>query len=98
MLAELGLKLADRIGETVAVFDRGLTVLSGESRRDANTILGLGLQLLAGEWAEQKLLPAGVGHASVHARFTTAGLDGQTVANIVELLRSCGAVTDSDEA
>ncbi|WP_099243547.1 DNA repair protein RecN, partial [Mycobacterium sp. shizuoka-1] len=76
-------------------FDRGLTVLTGETGT-GKTMVVTGLHLLGGARADASRVRSGAARAVVEGRFATADLDAATAAQIDEILDSSGAERDDD--
>ncbi len=95
MLAELRIESLGAISSAVAEFDRGLTVLTGETGT-GKTMVVTGLHLLGGARADATRVRSGAGRAVVEGRFSTAELDPPTAAQIDEILESSGADRDDD--
>ena len=95
MLAEIRIESLGAISSAVAEFDRGLTVLTGETGT-GKTMVVTGLHLLGGARADATRVRSGAGRAVVEGRFSTAELDPPTAAQIVEILESSGADRDDD--
>ena len=95
MLSEIRIESLGAIGSAVAEFDRGLTVLTGETGT-GKTMVVTGLHLLEGARADPTRVRSGAERAVVEGRFTTAELDGAAVSEVTEILASCGAERDED--
>ena len=95
MLSEIRIESLGAIGSAVAEFDRGLTVLTGETGT-GKTMVVTGLHLLEGARADPTRVRSGAQRAVVEGRFTTADLDGAAVSEVTEVLGSCGAERDED--
>ncbi len=95
MLAEIRIESLGAISSAVAEFDRGLTVLTGETGT-GKTMVVTGLHLLGGARADATRVRSGAGRAVVEGRFSTAELDPPTAAQIHEILESSGADRDDD--
>lgn len=95
MLAEIRIESLGAISSAVAEFDRGLTVLTGETGT-GKTMVVTGLHLLGGARADATRVRSGAGRAVVEGRFSTAEVDAPTVAGIDEILESSGADRDDD--
>ena len=95
MLAEIRIEALGAINSATAEFDRGLTVLTGETGT-GKTMVVTGLNLLSGARADANRVRSGSGRATVEGRFTTEDLDAQTVAAVDEVLESTGADRDDD--
>lgn len=95
MLAEIRIESLGAINAATAAFDRGLTVLTGETGT-GKTMVVTGLHLLGGARADATRVRSGAARASVEGRFSTAELDAATAAQIDEILDSSGADRDDD--
>ncbi|MCB1287316.1 MAG: DNA repair protein RecN [Mycobacterium sp.] len=95
MLAEIRIEALGAINSATAEFDRGLTVLTGETGT-GKTMVVTGLNLLGGARADATRVRSGSDRAVVEGRFTTDDLDAQTVAAVEEVLESTGADRDDD--
>ncbi len=89
MLSEIRIESLGAIGSAVAEFDRGFTVLTGETGT-GKTMVVTGLHLLGGARADPSRVRSGTDRAVVEGRFTTADAD------VGELLDLCGAERDDD--
>ena len=95
MLSEIRIESLGAIGSAVAEFDRGLTVLTGETGT-GKTMVVTGLHLLGGARADPARVRSGADRAVVEGRFTTTDVDGPVAADVTDLLDSCGAERDDD--
>ena len=95
MLAEIRIDALGAISAATAEFDRGLTVLTGETGT-GKTMVVTGLHLLGGARADASRVRSGAARAVVEGRFSTADLDPTTAAAIDEILDSSGADRDDD--
>ena len=95
MLAEIRIDSLGAISAATAEFDRGLTVLTGETGT-GKTMVVTGLHLLGGARADATRVRSGSGRAVVEGRFATDDLDPVTGAAIEEILDSSGADRDDD--
>ena len=95
MLAEIRIEALGAISSATAEFDRGLTVLTGETGT-GKTMVVTGLHLLGGARADATRVRSGAGRAVVEGRFSTDDLDPVTAAQIDEILESSGADRDDD--
>jgi DNA repair protein RecN (Recombination protein N) len=95
MLAEIRIESLGAISAATAEFDKGLTVLTGETGT-GKTMVVTGLHLLGGARADATRVRSGSGRAVVEGRFTTEELDPATAAQIDEILDSSGADRDDD--
>ncbi|MGV0746526.1 DNA repair protein RecN [Mycolicibacterium sp. XJ870] len=95
MLAEIRIESLGAISAATAEFDRGLTVLTGETGT-GKTMVVTGLHLLGGGRADATRVRSGADRAVVEGRFSTIEL-GTDVADRVEvILDSSGADRDDD--
>ncbi|BBX08312.1 DNA repair protein RecN [Mycolicibacterium aichiense] len=95
MLAEIRIESLGAISAATAEFDRGLTVLTGETGT-GKTMVVTGLHLLGGARADATRVRSGSERAVVEGRFATAELDDATGKRIDEILDSSGADRDDD--
>ena len=95
MLSEIRIESLGAISAATAEFDRGLTVLTGETGT-GKTMVVTRLQLLGGARADANRVRSGAERAVVEGRFTTADLDEKAVAQLDELLDASGAERDED--
>ncbi len=95
MLTELRIESLGAISVATAEFDRGLTVLTGETGT-GKTMVVTGLHLLGGARADATRVRSGADRAVVEGRFTTTDLDDATAARLDEVLDSSGAERDED--
>ncbi len=95
MLSEIRIESLGAISVATAEFDRGLTVLTGETGT-GKTMVVTGLHLLGGARADANRVRSGAERAVVEGRFTTADLDDKAVALLDELLDGSGAERDED--
>jgi len=95
VLAEIRIDSLGAIKTAVAEFDRGLTVLTGETGT-GKTMVVTGLHLLGGARADANRVRSGAERAVVEGRFTTAELGEREAGRIDEILESCGAERDED--
>ena len=95
MLAEIRISSLGAISAATAEFDRGLTVLTGETGT-GKTMVVTGLHLLGGARADATRVRSGADRAVVEGRFGTDDLDPATAARIGEILDSSGADRDDD--
>ena len=95
MLAEIRIESLGAISVAAAEFDRGLTVLTGETGT-GKTMVVTGLHLLGGARADATRVRSGADRAVVEGRFTTAELDDAAAGQIDEILDSSGADRDDD--
>ena len=95
MLAEIRIESLGAITSATAGFDRGLTVLTGETGT-GKTMVVTGLHLLGGARADATRVRSGADRAVVEGRFSTGDLDAATAAQINDILDSSGADRDDD--
>ncbi|MCW2551832.1 MAG: recombination protein RecN [Mycobacterium sp.] len=95
MLAEIRIQELGAIRAATAEFDRGLTVLTGETGA-GKTMVVTGLHLLGGARADASRVRSGSERAVVEGRFTTTELGGAVAERIDEILDSSGADRDDD--
>ena len=74
MLTEIRIESLGAISVATAEFDRGLTVLTGETGT-GKTMVVTGLHLLGGARADATRVRSGADRAVVEGRFTTTDLD-----------------------
>ena len=93
MLSEIRIESLGAISTATAEFDRGFTVLTGETGT-GKTMVVTSLHLLGGARADASRVRSGAARAVVEGRFTTTELgDGSVVADILE---ASGADRDDD--
>jgi DNA repair protein RecN (Recombination protein N) len=95
MLAEIRIESLGAISVATAEFDRGLTVLTGETGT-GKTMVVTGLHLLGGARADATRVRSGADRAVVEGRFTTTDLDDAVAAQLDRILDSSGAERDED--
>jgi DNA repair protein RecN (Recombination protein N) len=95
VLAEIRIQELGAIRSATAEFDRGLTVLTGETGA-GKTMVVTGLHLLGGARADASRVRSGSERAVVEGRFTTTELGGTVAGRIDEILDSSGADRDDD--
>ena len=95
MLSEIRIESLGAISTATAEFDRGLTVLTGETGT-GKTMVVTGLHLLGGARADATRVRSGADRAVVEGRFTTTALGDGVAARIDEILDSSGADRDDD--
>ena len=95
MLSEIRIESLGAISSATAEFDRGLTVLTGETGT-GKTMVVTGLHLLGGARADATRVRSGAARAVVEGRFSTDDLDPVTAGQISEILESSGADRDDD--
>ncbi|MDT5325658.1 MAG: repair protein RecN [Mycobacterium sp.] len=95
MLAEIRIEALGAINAATAEFDRGLTVLTGETGT-GKTMVVTGLHLLGGGRADASRVRSGSERAVVEGRFTTTDLGGDVSVRVDDILDSSGAERDDD--
>src|ERR1700687_78194 len=95
MLTEIRIEALGAISTATAEFDRGLTVLTGETGT-GKTMVVTGLHLLGGARADASRARSGADRAVVEGRFSTAELGDGVAAQVDEILDSSGAERDED--
>ncbi|OBJ50401.1 DNA repair protein RecN, partial [Mycobacterium sp. 1423905.2] len=95
MLTEIRIESLGAISIATAEFDRGLTVLTGETGT-GKTMVVTGLHLLGGARADASRVRSGAERAVVEGRFTTTDLDEAAAAHLGEILDASGAERDED--
>jgi DNA repair protein RecN (Recombination protein N) len=95
VLSEIRIEALGAISVATAEFDRGLTVLTGETGT-GKTMVVTGLHLLGGARADANRVRSGAERAVVEGRFTTADLDQKAVAQVDQMLDASGAERDED--
>jgi DNA repair protein RecN (Recombination protein N) len=95
VLSEIRIESLGAISTATAEFDRGLTVLTGETGT-GKTMVVTGLHLLGGARADATRVRSGAERAVVEGRFTTSELGEHVTAQIDEILDSSGAERDDD--
>jgi DNA repair protein RecN (Recombination protein N) len=95
VLAEIRIEALGAIDAATAEFDRGLTVLTGETGT-GKTMVVTGLHLLGGARADATRVRSGSERAVVEGRFTTTDLADHVSGRIDDLLDSSGAERDDD--
>jgi len=95
VLSEIRIESLGAISVATAEFDRGLTVLTGETGT-GKTMVVTGLHLLGGARADANRVRSGAERAVVEGRFTTADLDDTATALLDEMLDGSGAQRDED--
>jgi DNA repair protein RecN (Recombination protein N) len=95
MLTEIRIESLGAISAAVGEFDRGLTVLTGETGT-GKTMVVTGLHLLGGARADATRVRSGAERAIVEGRFTTTDLDEATVVKLNDVLEASGAERDDD--
>jgi DNA repair protein RecN (Recombination protein N) len=95
MLNEIRIESLGAISVATAEFDRGLTVLTGETGT-GKTMVVTGLHLLGGARADATRVRSGADRAVVEGRFTTTDLDDTVAAQLDGMLDASGAERDED--
>lgn len=95
MLTEIRIESLGAISAATAEFDRGLTVLTGETGT-GKTMVVTGLHLLGGARADANRVRSGAARAVVEGRFCTTDLAQTLAAQIGEILEASGADRDED--
>lgn len=95
MLTEIRIESLGAISAAVGEFDRGLTVLTGETGT-GKTMVVTGLHLLGGARADATRVRSGADRAVVEGRFTTTDLEDAVVAQLDAMLDASGAERDED--
>ncbi len=95
MLSEIRIESLGAISVATAEFDRGLTVLTGETGT-GKTMVVTGLHLLGGARADANRVRSGAERAVVEGRFTTGDLDDKAAALLDGMLDGSGAERDED--
>lgn len=89
MLTEIRIESLGAISAATAEFDRGLTVLTGETGT-GKTMVVTGLHLLGGARADANRVRSGADRAIVEGRFTTVDLDQSATAHLDHMLDASG--------
>jgi DNA repair protein RecN (Recombination protein N) len=95
VLAEIRIESLGAISTATAEFDRGFTVLTGETGT-GKTMVVTGLHLLGGARADATRVRSGAERAVVEGRFTTTELGDGVAAHVDGILDSSGADRDDD--
>jgi DNA repair protein RecN (Recombination protein N) len=95
VLTEIRIESLGAISVATAEFDRGLTVLTGETGT-GKTMVVTGLHLLGGARADATRIRSGAERAVVEGRFTTSDLDDAVCAGLDQVLDASGAERDED--
>jgi DNA repair protein RecN (Recombination protein N) len=95
VLAEIRIESLGAISTATAEFDRGFTVLTGETGT-GKTMVVTGLHLLGGARADANRVRSGAPRAVVEGRFTTTELGDGVATRVDEILESSGADRDDD--
>lgn len=97
VLSEIRIESLGAISSATAEFDRGLTVLTGETGA-GKTMVVTGLHLLGGARADASRVRTGADRAVVEGRFSTTELGADVTGRIDEILDSSGADRDDDDS
>ncbi|CAJ1582475.1 DNA repair protein RecN [[Mycobacterium] wendilense] len=95
MLSEIRIESLGAIKAADAEFDRGLTVLTGETGT-GKTMVVTGLHLLGGARADANRVRSGAARAVVEGRFSTTDIGADLAAQVDEILDASGAERDED--
>ncbi|MFV8051273.1 DNA repair protein RecN [Mycobacterium sp. 48b] len=95
MLSEIRIESLGAISAATAEFDRGLTVLTGETGT-GKTMVVTSLHLLGGARADATRVRSGSDRAVVEGRFSTIELGEDVTGRVEEILYSSGAERDDD--
>ncbi|WKG01101.1 DNA repair protein RecN [Mycolicibacterium sp. HK-90] len=95
MLSEIRIESLGAISAATAEFDRGLTVLTGETGT-GKTMVVTSLHLLGGARADANRVRSGSDRAVVEGRFSTIELGEDVSGRVEEILESSGAERDDD--
>jgi DNA repair protein RecN (Recombination protein N) len=95
VLSEIRIESLGAISTATAEFDRGFTVLTGETGT-GKTMVVTGLHLLGGARADATRVRSGADRAVVEGRFTTTELGDGVASHVDEILESSGADRDDD--
>lgn len=95
MLSEIRIESLGAISAATAEFDRGLTVLTGETGT-GKTMVVTSLHLLGGARADATRVRSGSDRAVVEGRFSTIELGEDVSGRVEEILESSGADRDDD--
>ncbi|ORV24282.1 DNA repair protein RecN [Mycolicibacterium conceptionense] len=95
MLSEIRIESLGAISAATAEFDRGLTVLTGETGT-GKTMVVTSLHLLGGARADATRVRSGSDRAVVEGRFSTIELGEDVTGRVEEILESSGAERDDD--
>lgn len=95
MLSEIRIESLGAIRTATAEFDRGLTVLTGETGT-GKTMVVTGLHLLGGARADATRIRSGAPRAVVEGRFSTRDLGDGVASAVDEILDASGADRDED--
>ncbi len=97
VLSEIRIESLGAISTATAEFDRGLTVLTGETGA-GKTMVVTGLHLLGGARADANRVRTGAPRAVVEGRFSTSDVHTEVVRRIDDILDSSGAERDDDDS
>ncbi|CDO05464.1 DNA repair protein RecN [Mycolicibacterium cosmeticum] len=97
VLSEIRIESLGAISTATAEFDRGLTVLTGETGA-GKTMVVTGLHLLGGARADANRVRTGAERAVVEGRFITTDVQSEVIGRIDEILDSSGAERDDDDS
>jgi DNA repair protein RecN (Recombination protein N) len=95
VLSEIRIESLGAISTATAEFDRGFTVLTGETGT-GKTMVVTGLHLLGGGRADATRVRSGADRAVVEGRFTTTELGDGVATHVDGILDSSGAERDDD--
>jgi len=95
VLSEIRIESLGAISTATAEFDRGFTVLTGETGT-GKTMVVTGLHLLGGARADATRVRSGADRAVVEGRFTTTELGDGVTSRVDDILDSSGADRDDD--
>lgn len=95
MLSEIRIESLGAISTATAEFDRGLTVLTGETGT-GKTMVVTGLHLLGGARADAARVRSGADRAVIEGRFSTTELGDDVADRVEKILDSSGAERDDD--
>lgn len=95
VLSEIRIESLGAISTATAEFDRGLTVLTGETGT-GKTMVVTGLHLLGGARADATRIRSGAARAIVEGRFSTRDLGEDVASAVDEVLDASGADRDED--
>jgi DNA repair protein RecN (Recombination protein N) len=95
VLSQIRIESLGAISTATAEFDKGLTVLTGETGT-GKTMVVTGLHLLGGARADATRVRSGADRAVVEGRFTTSELDEDVAKQVAAILDASGAERDDD--
>jgi DNA repair protein RecN (Recombination protein N) len=95
VLSEIRIESLGAISTAIAEFDRGLTVLTGETGT-GKTMVVSGLHLLGGARADATRIRSGANRAVVEGRFSTGDLADGVGTQVDKILEASGAERDED--